>query len=402
MTFHAKELQSYSQLPQLLYHFSIKERDEPRPRGGLLRAARVHHEGRVLVRPSTRRASTCSFGGTARRTRRSSRAAGSTAYDVRGRVRDDGRHGVRRLPRAVGIGREHARHAARTATSRPTSRSRAASRARPTFPEPLRRADEVETPGVTTCEALADFLSIDVAATSKAMPVTTLDGTVVLALVRGDDRLEPAKLAAALGTDTRPATDDEIRAAFGAGGGSLGPVGFEGEVIADEALARGTVRRGREPRRLPSSRRRGRPRLRAALRGHPRVARRATAARSAAARSSSRRRSRSATSSSSARATPSRSGRRSSTRTARSKPLVMGVVRHRAGPRHGRRGRAAPRRERHGLAARDRAVRRARRRAGRRRRDRVAGGAGAVGRRGSTCSSTTATCARGRSSPTPT
>src|SRR5688500_15653524 len=37
VTFHAKEIQSYRQLPQILYHFSIKERDEPRPRGGLLR-----------------------------------------------------------------------------------------------------------------------------------------------------------------------------------------------------------------------------------------------------------------------------------------------------------------------------------------------------------------------------
>ncbi len=36
-TFHARELQSYRQLPQILYHFSVKERDEPRPRGGLLR-----------------------------------------------------------------------------------------------------------------------------------------------------------------------------------------------------------------------------------------------------------------------------------------------------------------------------------------------------------------------------
>ena len=39
VTFHAKEISSYRQLPQLLYHFSIKERDEPRPRGGLLRCA---------------------------------------------------------------------------------------------------------------------------------------------------------------------------------------------------------------------------------------------------------------------------------------------------------------------------------------------------------------------------
>jgi prolyl-tRNA synthetase len=37
VTFHAKEIQSYRQLPQILYHFSIKDRDEPRPRGGLLR-----------------------------------------------------------------------------------------------------------------------------------------------------------------------------------------------------------------------------------------------------------------------------------------------------------------------------------------------------------------------------
>ena len=37
VTFHAKEIQSYRQLPQILYHFSIKQRDEPRSRGGLLR-----------------------------------------------------------------------------------------------------------------------------------------------------------------------------------------------------------------------------------------------------------------------------------------------------------------------------------------------------------------------------
>src|SRR3954454_11303334 len=109
----------------------------------------------------------------------------------------------------------------------------------PEFPQRLDKPEEIETPGVTTCEALGEFLGIDVAATSKAMPVTKEDGTVVLALVRGDDRLEPNKLAAALGMASRPSTDDEIRAAFGASGGSLGPVGFSGEVLADEALREG-------------------------------------------------------------------------------------------------------------------------------------------------------------------
>src|SRR2546423_11214132 len=71
------------------------------------------------------------------------------------------------------------------------------------------------------------------------MPVRKPDGTVVLALVRGDDRLSDMKLFDAIPGDSRPATDEEIRAAFGAGGGSLGPIGFDGEVIADEALRSG-------------------------------------------------------------------------------------------------------------------------------------------------------------------
>jgi prolyl-tRNA synthetase len=71
------------------------------------------------------------------------------------------------------------------------------------------------------------------------MPVTRDDGTLVLALLRGDDRLEEAKLQGALGADFRPATAEEIAAGFGAEGGSLGPVGFTGPVIADETLREG-------------------------------------------------------------------------------------------------------------------------------------------------------------------
>jgi prolyl-tRNA synthetase len=92
---------------------------------------------------------------------------------------------------------------------------------------------------VTTIEGLAEFLGIDASATSKAMPVVKPDGSVVLALVRGDDRLSETKLYDALPGSSRPATDDEIRAAFGASGGSLGPIGFAGEVIADETLREG-------------------------------------------------------------------------------------------------------------------------------------------------------------------
>jgi prolyl-tRNA synthetase len=107
------------------------------------------------------------------------------------------------------------------------------------LPPPLDSPEEVETPGVTTIESLAEFLGVDPTATSKAMPHVTQDGRVVLALIRGDDRLEEAKLAAAFGGPLWPANDEQIREAFGASGGSLGPVGFDGEVIADLALQEG-------------------------------------------------------------------------------------------------------------------------------------------------------------------
>ena len=65
------------------------------------------------------------------------------------------------------------------------------------------------------------------------------DGTLVLALVRGDDRLSESKLLSLFSSDFRPAEDEEIRKAFGASGGSLGPVGVGVEVIADETLREG-------------------------------------------------------------------------------------------------------------------------------------------------------------------
>ena len=70
------------------------------------------------------------------------------------------------------------------------------------------------------------------------MPVV-VDGRVVLGLLRGDDRLEEAKLVAVLRADYRPATEEEIRQAFGSDPGSLGPVGFSGQILADEALREG-------------------------------------------------------------------------------------------------------------------------------------------------------------------
>ena len=186
----------------------------------------------------------------------------------------------------------------------------------PEFPPRLDAPEEIETPGVTHDRGARRAARHRRGGDVEGDADVKEDGTVVLALVRGDDRLEDAKLVAALGADVRPATEDEIRAAFGADPGSLGPVGFDGEIVADEALREGQFvaganRTGWHLRGVEHG-----PRLRGALRRHPRAEGGRQRAPTAAARSASRPRSRSATSSSSARATRCRSTRRSSTRTA--------------------------------------------------------------------------------------
>jgi prolyl-tRNA synthetase len=50
ITFHARELRSYRDLPKILYHFQTKGRDEL-ARVAASARARVRDEGRLLVRP---------------------------------------------------------------------------------------------------------------------------------------------------------------------------------------------------------------------------------------------------------------------------------------------------------------------------------------------------------------
>jgi len=237
ITFHARELQSYRQLPQMLYHIAIKERDEPRPRAGLIRLREfIMKDAYSFDRDEASLAE--NFELQRQAYERIFERVGFKTYGVEA---ESGMMGGSEsldflAPAAAGentlVTCENGDFAADLEVARGVPRA-------PELPAVLAAPEEVETPGVKTCDALAEFLGIDVAATSKAMPVTMDDGKVVLVLVRGDDRVEPAKIDAALGGPSRPATDEEIRAAFGASGGSLGPVGFAGEVVADDALRDG-------------------------------------------------------------------------------------------------------------------------------------------------------------------
>jgi prolyl-tRNA synthetase len=237
ITFHAREIQSYRQLPQLWYHFQTKDRDEPRPRGGLLRVREfIMKDSYSLDRDEA--GLDVSFQKNRVAYERIFERCGLETHAVQAESGMMG--GTESLDYLAPSGSgentlvtcENGDYAADLEIARGVPRA-------PEFPEPLAAPEEVETPDTTTIDALAALLGIDEAATSKAMPYTKDDGSVVLALVRGDDRLEEAKLLAALGENARPSTEDEIRAAFDADPGSLGPVGFAGDVIGDELLREG-------------------------------------------------------------------------------------------------------------------------------------------------------------------
>ena len=235
-TFHARELQSYKQLPQIWYHLQTKDRDEPRPRGGLLRVrefimkdAYSFDRDEAGLEESFRRHSGAY--------KRIFERCGIEAIEVAAESGIMGGSGSQDFLAPAGSGEntlvlcENGDYAAdlEIAAGVPSA---------PDFPPELEAPEEVETPGQGTIEGVSEFLGVDSRATAKAMPVVAGD-KLVLALVRGDDRLNEMKLLAELGENFRPAEAEEIREAFGAGGGSIGPVGAKVEVIADETLRKG-------------------------------------------------------------------------------------------------------------------------------------------------------------------
>src|SRR5688500_10783668 len=185
--FHALELQSYRQLPQSWYHFQTKNRDEQRPRGGLLRVREfVMKDAYSFDRDEA--GLDASFQAHAGAYERIFERCGVEAFAVEAESGNMGGSESIDYLAPSGSGEntlvtcERGDYAADLEIAHGVPRA-------PEHPAALGAPEEVETPGITTCEALAGFLGIDLAATSKAMPAVG-GGQVVLALVRGDDRLD--------------------------------------------------------------------------------------------------------------------------------------------------------------------------------------------------------------------
>jgi prolyl-tRNA synthetase len=238
---HASQtIRSYRDLPQIWYHIQIKERDEPRASGGVLRTREFTMKDSYTLD----RDQAGLDAGYARHEEaydRIYRRCGLTFYKVESDTGVMGGSMAHEYMAPSSAGED--RVARCSGCDYAANVEMAVSRIEPAPSPPSGPVAEVETPGVTTIEGLADFLAVDPRTTSKAMPVVADDGTMWLALVRGDRRLHELKLARALKQATRPATPEEIEAAFGAKPGSIGPVGIRdgaiGGIVADETLREG-------------------------------------------------------------------------------------------------------------------------------------------------------------------
>ena len=114
--------------------------------------------------------------------------------------------------------------------------------AKPAAPQEVERAvEKVATPDCKTIKDLADYVGVSTAKTLKAMLYATEEGEVIFAIIRGDLGISETKLKNALGiADLYTAIEREI-VAVGAVPGYASPVGLSGvKVVADDSVLLGS------------------------------------------------------------------------------------------------------------------------------------------------------------------
>jgi prolyl-tRNA synthetase len=227
----AREVRSYRDLPLMLFHIQTKERDEPRPRAGLLRTREFTMKDAYSFDRDEE--------GLAR-----SYDAQASAYD---RILD--RCGLRwhRVESDVGMMGGSGAHEymapcpageneVALAPGYAANVEIASAQAQPVeLPAPLEAPEKISTPGLATIEEVSSRLGLPAGALVKALPIVVEGRGMVLVLVRGDHRLNEIKLRNALGADFRQARPEEIEAEVGPVG-FLGPVGAKVPVLKDAAI----------------------------------------------------------------------------------------------------------------------------------------------------------------------
>ena len=105
-----------------------------------------------------------------------------------------------------------------------------------------KEVEEISTPNVKTINELCEFLKtrlpdgqVDETQCAKSRVYIT-DEKPVLVLMLGNDEVNETKLQKELGVNVRPAHPDELIEITGAEAGSIGPIRFQGRIIADVRL----------------------------------------------------------------------------------------------------------------------------------------------------------------------
>jgi len=227
----AQAVRSYRDLPKLLYHFQTKERDEPRPRAGVLRTREfVMKDSYSFDRDLE--GLEVSYQRHVEAYDRIFDRAGLRWYRVEADVGMMGGIGAHEYMAPCAAGENEVALAPGYAANVEIASAQAQ---RVVLPEALPRPERVHTPGTATIEAVAAHLGVATGALLKAYPVVADRRGLVLVVVRGDHRVNDVKLAKALGERFRPAHEDEIRARIGPPG-FIGPVGADVPVLLDEGV----------------------------------------------------------------------------------------------------------------------------------------------------------------------
>lgn len=231
------ELRSYKQLPQIWYQIQTKFRDEPRPKSGLLRVRQftmkdsysfdLGPEGLDVAYDKHYKAYCAIFDRCGLEyivvEAHSGAMGGSQSHEFM--VTSDAGEDLVVLCPKCGYAANLEK-----ALSVPSPPAMA-------DPEGDLAPEEFHTPGRKTIAEVAEFTHLPETSQMKSL-VMVVDGSPVLALLRGDHVLSETKFAGAVGgNQVRPAHPEEIREWFGADAGSLGPVGVSRmKIVADEAL----------------------------------------------------------------------------------------------------------------------------------------------------------------------
>src|SRR5437868_6183534 len=173
VAFHGREIQSYKDLPQIWYHFQTKDRDEPRPRGGLLRLREfIMKDGYSFDRDEAGLAA--AFARHEEAYERIFARCGLEAHAVEAESGVMGGKEARDFLAPHGPG-EHELMRCENDDYFADAEAARGTPPPPELPPSLDAPEVVDTPGVTTIEDLAQLLGIAESATSKALPVVTGD-----------------------------------------------------------------------------------------------------------------------------------------------------------------------------------------------------------------------------------